>query len=511
MTLTHTIADVIIVGAGSAGCVLADRLSEDPARKVLLLEAGPDYPTLEATPPEIVSGHALAISHDWGMVAESGAVNRTIPIPRPKLVGGSSATNATFALRGLPADYDAWEQAGNRGWSFSNVLPFFKRIEADRDFDEDWHGKEGPIPIRRYPAEEMTPVQAAFLVAAQSLGHGYVSDHNTPGMVGVGPIPMNTEAGIRQSAALTYLARARGRRNFSIRTSAMVGQILFDGHRACGVELASETLLAGHIILATGAYSSPMMLMRSGIGPAEHLHALGISVRLNLPGVGCNLMDHPIWAFRFASFRPHTVESVPMFQTMLTLRTEHARDVMPFDAQIFPTSNVPCGILQSATGGLFTLCVSIMRPRSTGKLLLSSVLPSSLPRVQLNYFSAPQDMPIMLSAIQEARRLVKSSPLAELISQELYPGPKVQATTDLEATIRQNVNTYHHACGTCRMGPDSDPLSVVNAAGEVRGFKGLSVIDASILPQLPSANIHLTTLMVAERCAQLFATKHAYS
>jgi choline dehydrogenase len=332
--------DVIIVGAGAAGCVLASRLSEDRDRTVMLLEAGPDYPTVEASPPDIVSGLQIALSHDWGFSAER-ADGRSFAIPRACLVGGSSATNATFALRGLPADYDAWAASGLRGWSFGDVLPYFRRLETDRDFDGDAHGHDGPIPIRRYPANERTPVQEAFLAAAEALGHPRAVDHNAPSAFGAGPIPMNTEKGVRRSAALTYLFQARGRPNLEVRAAAPVAHVLFEGSRAVGVQLADERLFGGHVILAAGAIGSPMILMRSGIGPAQHLAEMGIAVRVDLPGVGEHLADHPLWSLRYATTRPQAPLPVPAFQTLLTLRTPCSAPGAPFDAQIFPTSAAP--------------------------------------------------------------------------------------------------------------------------------------------------------------------------
>jgi choline dehydrogenase len=243
--------------------------------------------------------------------------------------------------------------------------------------------------------------------------------------------------------------------------------------------------------------------MRSGLGPAEHLIEMGIGVRVDLPGVGAHLADHPLWSLRYATPRPETTTPAPVFQALLTLRTPLADSGRPFDAQIFPTSAARCGILQSSTGALFTLCLSIMKPRSRGRVRLSSAHPTAPPRIRFDHLAEKEDLAALCAVIAEARRLASTPPLAARAIQELYPGPRVTSSEELGLAVREGVGTYHHACGTCRMGPDSDAWAVVSGAGEVRGVSGLSVVDASILPTLPSANIHLPTLMVAERCSEL--------
>jgi choline dehydrogenase len=233
--LTGSTVDVIVVGGGSAGCVLAARLSEDEDRSVLLLEAGPDYATVSDLPTDLIDASEPTVGHDWGYVADPDELGRCAPLPRARVIGGCSATNGCFAVRGAPADYDGWSALGNPGWSFAEVLPFFCRLEADVDFAEDCHGRDGPIPIRRHPQGELNRVQRAFIDAAVADGRAYVEDHNRPGAVGVGPTPRNARDGVRMSTALTYLAEARHRRNLAIRSEALVGRVeLVDG-RATGV------------------------------------------------------------------------------------------------------------------------------------------------------------------------------------------------------------------------------------------------------------------------------------
>ena len=489
--------DVIVVGAGSAGCVLAARLSATDHR-VLLLEAGPDYPRAADLPADIIDGSGPTLSHDWGFLAEPNRARPPIPLPRARLVGGCSATNGAFFLRGWPADYDAWAAAGNPGWSFDQLLPIFRAVEADPDFQDDWHGTHGPIPVSRVPLDKLEAWPRAFLDAAAAAGHPVVEDHNRPGALGVGPLPRNVRDGMRMSTAMTHLAAARSGPNLTIHADTLVDRVVLTGHRAHGVRLHNgEIIEADRVILAAGTYASPAILLRSGIGPAAELRALGLPVLADLPGVGANLIDHPLVAVDLSATPGR---HGPAFQVMLTLRSTLTTPPNPPDLHLFTAG--PFDDPSIPSGAVFGIVTGLLSPRSRGSVRLRSTDPAMPPRIDPAYLRHPDDLARMLEATREARRISRTPPLADLIpAPELTPGDQIADDngTDLTRSILNRVSPYHHPVGTCAMGTDPGSGAVVTARGAVHDITGLWVADASVMPTIPSANTNLPTIVVAER------------
>lgn len=402
-----------------------------------------------------------------------------------RVVGGSSATNNAMALRGQPADYDGWAALGNPGLGFADVLPYFRVVERDLDFTDEWHGRDGPVPISR--PTQLTPLQQAFTDSCRAAGYRAVDDHNAPAARGVGPMPFNQLDGVRQSTALTYLAEARKRPNLTIRGEALVERVVLSGTKVTGVRLAepAETVEADLVVLAAGAYGSPLLLQRSGIGPADELRDAGIDVRVDLPGVGRNLQDHPLLRLPFATTAP---DEIPPLQAMLTCAASGGDP----DLQIFPA-----GPMTADGETMSHLVVAVIAPQSRGTVRLRAITPCLLDH--------PGDERRMVAGIRLAHEIAGMGPLAGLVTPKQAARDSTDA--DLAAMARAETASYQHPVGTCRMGPESDPSAVTDTRGAVRGADGLRVVDASTMPGIPRANTNLTTLMLAERFASAMGSR----
>ena len=506
--------DYIVLGAGSAGSIIATRLSEDPSKSVLLIESGPDYPDFEHLPEEVKFGYAsgtdiMTSDHNWQFTGKATETAEPMMVPRGKVTGGSSAINGQVFLRGVPEDYDSWAAKGNDQWNFQNLIQYFRMVESDTDFgSDDFHNSDGPIVVRRFKPEEWRPDQLAFLAACQAEGFSDSPDHNMPGASGVGPCPVNNPNGIRWSTALGYLNLARHRLNLTIRPNATVQRLIFDGNRATGVEIESGgdkfIAEANEIILSSGAIGSPQILMLSGVGPREQLSRLGIPLVRDVPGVGQNMRDHPMIYITFKTKESHTLEPFGPRVQMALRHTAEGSDLRN-DIQVlmssFATERVNRG--GNSTSGIGIRMLAILNLAvGAGELRLTSADPTVQPFLDYRYLEEEFDRRRLRDAVRLCAKLGQHQAFQDIIEDRIEPTDGELASDDaLDGFLRREVTTGHHISCTCKMGPASDPMAVVDQYGKVHGLEGLRVADASIMPDCVRANTNVTTMMIGERIA----------
>ena len=521
--------DYIVVGAGSAGCVLANRLSANNAVKVLLIEAGPPDSRREVSIPAAwVSLFKSELDWQYETAPEQQLDGRTIYYPRGKTLGGSSSINAQIYLRGARVDFDEWAANGNSGWSYDEVLPYFRKAENNERGEDEFHGSGGPLCVSN--VREPNPLSDAFLRSAISLGIPKNADFNANDLEGVGYCQFTQKDGRRCSAATAYLTSARNRPNLDIWTDTHVTRILFTGRQATSLaclRAGSETKITANreIIIAAGAVNSPVLLMQSGIGPPQLLRQKNIELVQTLEGVGQNLQDHPIVAVRYLSKKPVSLlkaKSLNNIARYLLLRRGmlcgSGVDVL---AHLRTSTDLPAADLQLLLMSLlwldqglgkptqhgFTIAAAALKPKSRGVITLRSNDPLEPPIIQPNYCSDEEgeDMRVLVEGIRWARQIAAAAEFALLAGAETTPGAEVTSKQDLAAYVRQNAQTYFHPVGTCKMGVDQ--LAVVDPQLCVRGVERLRVVDASVMPSIPRANTNAATIMIAEKAADLITSQ----
>lgn len=533
-------ADYVIIGAGSAGCVIAHRLSADPSKQVVLLEAGGVDRNIWIHIPIGYGKTFFNKEVNWMFKTEPELAmeGRKIDQPRGRVLGGSSSINGLLYVRGQAQDYDEWATLGNHGWGYQDVLPYFKRSQDQQRGADQWHGAGGPLPVTDLP--EPHPIADAFIEAASRTGVQRNPDFNGRSQEGVGYFQATAQRGLRRSTARAFLHPVMSRPNLHVQTRAQVSRLLFEGSgptlRAIGAVyvragVEHRVMARREVILSAGAIQSPQILQLSGVGPADLLERYGIRVIHELPGVGANLQDHLQGRLVYETREPITLNDDMMsligrvrigLRYMLQrkgplgwwagvaggfARTSPELDRPDIQFHLYPFSTDRKDKPALHTYSAFTLTVCQLRPHSRGSVHIQSADPFKAPAIRANYLSDPRDVEVLTTGLLMARQIARTQPLAGLIKSERSPGPQMTTREDLQMFLREKAMSVYHPCGTCRMSPT--PAGVVDERLRVKGIAGLRVADASIMPTIISGNTNAPSIMIGEKAADMILADHA--